>query len=198
MTAAPHAIILGGGIAGLSAAIGLRTAGYRVAVYEQAEAIAPLGAAISLWLNAMAALRALGAAARIETEAAPLTTMLLTTQDGRPLMGPWPIDPARHGEGAYLPTRALVQAALQEALGDQWLHLGRRAVSVDERNGIATATFADGATIDADLIVVADGIRSATATALLANPPTPRGYGGVLALSDAVDGPMLDGRAAEY
>lgn len=66
MPSARRAIVLGGGIAGLSAAIALRAAGYEVAVHEQADAIAPLGAAISLWPNAVAALRRLGVAAAIE------------------------------------------------------------------------------------------------------------------------------------
>jgi 2-polyprenyl-6-methoxyphenol hydroxylase-like FAD-dependent oxidoreductase len=85
------AIVLGGGIAGLSAAIALRRAGYRVSVYEQAKAIAPMGAAISLWPNAVAALRELGVLEPIATAAAPITAMLLATREGRPLLGPWPV-----------------------------------------------------------------------------------------------------------
>lgn len=198
MSPARHAIVLGGGIAGLSAAIALRGAGYKVAVHEQAEAIAPLGAAISLWPNAVAALRHLGVADAIEAEAAPLVTMLLATQDGRPVMGPWAIDPARHGERAYLPTRALIQRALQARLGTSALHLGRRVATVEDRGAAAAVTFADGETIAADLIVAADGIRSATGTRICGNPPRACSYGGVLALSDPADGPPLDGLSAEY
>ena len=46
--------------------------------------------------------------------------------------------------------------------------------------------------------MAADGIWSETGTAVIGNPPRPRGYGGVLALSDPADGPPLDGLAAEY
>lgn len=193
----PRAIVLGGGIAGLSAAIGLRKAGYAVAIHEQADAIEPLGAAISLWPNAVAALRWLGALAPIEAEAAPITAMLLATQAGRPLLGPWPVDARRHGEAAYLSTRALVQNALQAALGDVPLRLGHRALAVRDGDSAASVSFADGE-VDADLVVAADGIWSLTGTAIAGNPPSGRGYGGVLALSDPVDGPPLDGLAAEY
>lgn len=124
--------------------------------------------------------------------------MLLATQDGRPVMGPWAVDPARHGERAYLPTRALIQGALQASLGPSALHLGRRVVAVEDRGPAAIVTFAGGEEIEADLIVAADGIRSATGTKTCGNPPRACGYGGVLALSDPADGPPLDGLAAEY
>ena len=57
---ARSAIVVGGGIAGLSAAIALRKAGYDATVYEQAPKLAPVGAAISIWGNAMAGLDWLG------------------------------------------------------------------------------------------------------------------------------------------
>jgi 2-polyprenyl-6-methoxyphenol hydroxylase-like FAD-dependent oxidoreductase len=192
------AVVLGGGIAGLSAALALCRAGYRVGVHEQADAIEPMGAAISLWPNAVAALRDLGALDVIAVEAAPITTMLLATRDGKPLLGPWPVGQARHGEAAYLPTRALVQRALMAALSGTPLHLGRHVTAVRDTGSETVVTFVDGEVIAADLAVVADGIRSETATAVIGNPPRPCGYGGVLALSDPVHGPTLDGLAAEY
>ena len=188
------AVVIGGGIAGLSAAIGLRDAGYAVELYEQAARIEPLGAALSLWPNAVAALRRLGALDRIAAEAAPISAMLLATRDGRSLLGPWPVGPALHGEAAYLATRALLQDALAAALGDIPVHLGRRVASVRDTE----VTFGDGEVVRADLVVAADGLRSATGDALLGNPVRASGYGGVLALSDPVDGPPLGGLAAEY
>lgn len=198
MTAAGSAIVLGGGIAGLAAAIALRDAGYRVAVYEQAPAIEPLGAAISLWPNAVAALRRLRTLTLIEREAAPIASMLLASRAGVPLMGPWSVGPPRHAERAYLPTRALVQKALVAALGDVPMHLGRRAIEVTQHDGCARVTLADGEMIEAGLVIAADGIWSTVGTALTGAAPQPRGYRGVLAMSDPVDGPALNGLAAEY
>lgn len=193
------ALVLGAGIAGLSAAIALRDAGYAVEVHEQAERIEPLGAALGLWPNAVAALRRLGALEPIGAAAAPISAMLLATQRGRPIMGPWPVDPARHGEPAYLVTRALLQTTLAAVLGDGVpVRLGRRAVAVEDRGDAVTVQFADSDTAEAALVIAADGIWSATGTALAGNAPTQCGYGGVLALSDAVGGPPLDGLAAEY
>lgn len=195
----PTAIVLGGGIAGLSAAIALDGAGYEVEVHEQAAAIAPVGAALSLWPNAVAALRRLGALDRIAAEAAPISAMLLATRDGRPLLGPWPVGTELHGERAYLPTRALLQRGLREALdGSVPVHLGQRATAVVDAGDRVRVGFEDGSAGEADLVVAADGLWSAVGDALLGNAARPAGYGGVLALSDAVDAPPLGGVAAEY
>lgn len=54
-------IVVGGGIAGLSAAIALRKVGIDVTVYERAPARGDVGAGIGLWTNALRALDVLGA-----------------------------------------------------------------------------------------------------------------------------------------
>jgi hypothetical protein len=59
-----RAAIIGAGIGGLSAALALRQAGCAVTLFEQAERIAPMGAALSLWENAILPLRELGSAER--------------------------------------------------------------------------------------------------------------------------------------
>src|SRR6185295_12505514 len=51
-------------------------------------------------------------------------------------------------------------------LPDRVFHLGARCVEVDSGDTAARARFADGAVIDADLIVGADGIRSAVRQSL--------------------------------
>ena len=48
-----RAIVVGGGIGGLSAAIGLRGAGHEPVVLERAPRIDPVGAGITLFANAM-------------------------------------------------------------------------------------------------------------------------------------------------
>ena len=57
------AIVVGGGIAGLASAIGLREHGWDVEVLEQAPAFEEVGAGLSLWPNALNALDALGVGA---------------------------------------------------------------------------------------------------------------------------------------
>ena len=193
----PTALVIGAGIGGLAAAIGLRNGGYRVAVHERATELKPLGAGLSLWPNAVRALRALGAATRIEAEAEPIDTMLVATRGGRAVLGPRQVASA-DGIPAYLVTRALLQSALLDALGDHVICMGSELVDIDQDEASATARFADGGTARADLIVIAGGIWSRQASALIGNPPRPCGYGGVLALSDPVDHPPSARRIAEY
>ncbi|WP_414713802.1 FAD-dependent oxidoreductase [Sphingomonas sp.] len=92
--------MLGAGIAGLASAIALRGAGYRVELIEQASALTTAGAALSLWANAMTALRRLGIEGVIEREAAPIATLGVAARDGRSLMGPVAV------QDAWLPTRS--------------------------------------------------------------------------------------------
>ncbi len=55
-------VVIGGGIGGLCAAIALRARGFEVALYEQAAEIHEVGAGLTLWANAIKALRRLDVA----------------------------------------------------------------------------------------------------------------------------------------
>jgi 2-polyprenyl-6-methoxyphenol hydroxylase-like FAD-dependent oxidoreductase len=186
----PTALVIGAGIAGLASAAALRRAGWTVEIVERAPELRAVGAALSMWPNAMAGLRRLGAAARIEAEAAPIGRMLLATRSGRTLID-------RPVADAYLPTRALLQAALRDAVGDVPVALGREVVELvsAERGEVR---FVDGDRRSADLVVAADGIRSAVGRAVAGSEARYCGYGGVVALSEVVDGAASDGLAAEY
>jgi 2-polyprenyl-6-methoxyphenol hydroxylase-like FAD-dependent oxidoreductase len=54
------AVIVGGGIGGLAAAVALHRRGWRVEVCERAAGFTEVGAGLSLWPNAVRALAALG------------------------------------------------------------------------------------------------------------------------------------------
>lgn len=54
------AIVIGGGIGGMSSAIALEKAGIEVEVFEAVQEMKPVGAAISIWPNGVKCLNALG------------------------------------------------------------------------------------------------------------------------------------------
>jgi 2-polyprenyl-6-methoxyphenol hydroxylase-like FAD-dependent oxidoreductase len=54
------AIIIGAGIGGLTAAVALDQAGFRVRVFERARELREAGAGLGIMTNAVSALRALG------------------------------------------------------------------------------------------------------------------------------------------
>lgn len=187
-----QALVLGGGIAGLSSAIGLAQSGWTVSIHEKAETIEPLGAALSLWPNASAALDRLGLLPSVIAAAAPMRSMLLADRHGKPIVGP------RRIEGtALIITRAALQRCLTDALADVPLHLGQTVERVEVDTDRVMVSFTDGTSAAADLVIDAGGIRS-VAAGLWGAAPTYAGYGGVVALSETVDGPNLDGLAAEY
>lgn len=64
------AIVIGGGIGGLTAAAALHLRGWRVTVLERAASLAPAGAAISLAPNALRALDVIGVGDEIRDLAA--------------------------------------------------------------------------------------------------------------------------------
>ncbi|WP_338157145.1 FAD-dependent monooxygenase [Paenibacillus mucilaginosus] len=66
-----RALIIGGGIGGLSAAIALQAAGWDAAVYERGPSLAGAGAGIVLAANAMKLLDRFGAGAEVRAREPP-------------------------------------------------------------------------------------------------------------------------------
>lgn len=161
------AIVVGGGIAGLAAAASLSRAQWRVTVLERAVAFGEVGAGLAVTRNGMAALRAVGADESVRAAGHPL--FVAGTQDER---GRWLMRLPDAGADPEATTRAYgvhrqrLHDALLRAAGDADLVPGAEVVSVEagEPDGApATVTFRTGAgerTLDADLVVGADGIHS--------------------------------------
>jgi 2-polyprenyl-6-methoxyphenol hydroxylase-like FAD-dependent oxidoreductase len=144
-----------------------------------------MGAALSLWPNACAAMSSLGILDAVAATAAPIRRMLLATQAGQPILT------RSMPDTALLSTRTGLQNALLVAFGSERLRLG----CVVDRIDTGRVVLANGETLGCDLAVDAGGIRAPSGVGL---QPYHAGYGGVLALSDSVTGAGLDGLAAEY
>jgi 2-polyprenyl-6-methoxyphenol hydroxylase-like FAD-dependent oxidoreductase len=71
MATGERALIVGGSIAGLTAAHGLRGAGFDVKAFEVAPELWDVGTGIQLWVNAMSALEGLGIAEAVREVARP-------------------------------------------------------------------------------------------------------------------------------
>lgn len=158
--------IIGGGIGGLVLALALRQRGVPATVYEQAAALAEIGAAVALSANATRELDRLGLLDA--TEAASREPTELIWRDGRTAarIAAHPVAEggryrARFG-GPYLGIhRAALQRVLGGAFGADALRLGHRLVSLGEDgDGPVRLRFAHGAEAEADLVVGADGVRS--------------------------------------
>jgi salicylate hydroxylase len=148
--------IVGGGIGGLSAALALRVRGLKVAIFEQAVELREIGAGISIHANAALLLQRIGLTDSIKKIGVPIAGLLLRTSAGEP------IDFAARAPGiqTYNVHRAEFRKLLCDAQPDGALHLGHRLSRAIESDGCVQLTFANGATVETDLVIGADGIHS--------------------------------------
>ena len=155
-------IIIGGGIGGLCTAIGLRRIGVEAIVYEQAEVLSEVGAGLTLWANAIKALRKLGLADAVIGAGSKIQHGAIRTAGGRTLSQSEPGELERlFGEPTIAIHRADLHEILLSALPPDTVRLGAKCAGFEQDADSATVRFADGHTDRADLVVGADGIHSA-------------------------------------
>src|SRR5579885_2480751 len=113
------ALIIGGGIGGLTAALALRHVGIDVTVFERSHTAREQGAGLTLWLNAVRLLQKLGLEEALREIGMPLKQVCFYAQDGT-LLTERDIDmlAQKYGEVSLAAHRAELQAALLRALGD--------------------------------------------------------------------------------
>ena len=170
------AIIIGGGIGGLAAAIGLRRAGWDVEVFEQAAELAEVGSGLSLWRNALAALDRLGVLDALRALGVSGQDGAVYRPDGRLLARMKSAEGAPPGGMILLLHRAELHRVLLDAAGRESVRTGARCVGVAQDDRGATARFDDGREARGDLLVGADGLRSTVRAAL--DGPSPPRYAG--------------------
>jgi 2-polyprenyl-6-methoxyphenol hydroxylase-like FAD-dependent oxidoreductase len=176
------AVVVGGGIGGLAAALGLRLVGWEVTVLERAPAFAEVGAGISLHANGVRALEALGVGEAIRAAARPLHTGGNRTPDGRWLAR---MDGAALERRLGTPVVGILRADLHRVL--------REALPAESvKTGVEVTDVGDAG--DADLIVVADGVHSRLRAELFPGHPGPV-YSGSTVLRAITEHPFPDLRS---
>lgn len=186
--------ILGGGIGGLAAAIALARAGREVRVFEQTARFARVGADINLTPNAVRALDGLGVGEAIRRTAARPRFRLSRMWDSGAETSRLPMaEEAERLYGAPQLTlhRADLLAALEAALPEGAIELGRRAMAVETQGEGAVIRFADGRETRCAALVGADGIHSLVRAALH-GPEHPR-FTGLVAFRAVVPAARLQG-----
>jgi salicylate hydroxylase len=167
--------VIGGGIGGLSAALSLLRAGFDVYVYEQARELGEVGAGIQISPNASRVLHGLGLADELATMGVrPQAWHQRRWDDGRtllrtPLAGA--IESA-FGFPHYQTHRADLLFTLARAVPADRVHLQHRLTDFADHGDRVEARFANGARIETDVLVAADGIHS-TARRHLFDPEEP-------------------------
>jgi FAD-dependent urate hydroxylase len=167
-------VIIGAGIGGLTAGIALHQAGYAVEIYERVRDLRPVGAGISLWSNGVKVLNYLGLGDAIAKIGGQMDQMQYCDPTGNLLnhIDLWPLIDAV-GQRPYPVARADLQNMLLNAFPGK-VHLGEKCVGVAQDATQATAFFASGKEVTADLIIGADGVRSTLREYILGQPTQPR------------------------
>jgi salicylate hydroxylase len=169
-----RAVVTGGGVAGSASAIALTRIGADVTVYEAYEDPAgPVGSYVSLAVNGLRALDALGCLIPVQTAGFPVARQRMWSGSGR-LLGD--VARGRRPEDE-LHSVTIMRADLVTALRAAAQEAGARIVT-----GQRLDRPSDPRIADADLIVGADGIWSATRRALDPAAPEPV-YAGLYSVS---------------
>ncbi|WP_367131124.1 FAD-dependent monooxygenase [Saccharothrix sp. HUAS TT1] len=153
------AVVVGGGLGGVTAAVALRAVGWEVVVLERAPEFGEVGAGVGVMPNAMRALDALGLADDVRRIGTPRVAGGILDRAGRSLTRVEPTG-VEHVVAVH---RADLHRVLRSALPESCLVTNTEVRSV--------------ADLDADLVVAADGIRSRLREALFPALPRPRYVG---------------------
>jgi salicylate hydroxylase len=205
----PKVIIVGAGLGGLAAALALAKRGFDVEVHEQARTLREVGAGLTLSRGAQRVLEDIGVLAAVRQQASVTRAMaFLHYRTGALLDGGYDhsdgsIDDGR-GAGMHI-HRSDLHTILTEAFVERRpgaLVLGHQLVGVEDRGAKVSAVFGDRSSATGDLLVGADGLRSAVRT-LLWGHDVPSFTGQVAyrcLVPGSIAAPFLEraGRAAVY
>ena len=168
----PRAVVIGAGIGGLAAAASLHAAGWDVLVCERAPAVEAAGAGLALAPNGLRALDTIGVGDAVRAHAVS-QEMGIRSPDGRWLLRSRTerMVTSRFGDPVILLLRAQVVEALLSRVPEGALALSTEVTSVRPGGSAAARVATTTGELDAELVVAADGIGSATRAALFPGHP---------------------------
>jgi 2-polyprenyl-6-methoxyphenol hydroxylase-like FAD-dependent oxidoreductase len=198
------AIVVGGGIGGLTTALMLHARGIAAEVYEQADAIRELGVGINTLPQAIEELAALGLLDRLDAVAIRTHELFYLNRFGQEV---WR---EKRGLGAGHPVpqfsihrgrlQAVIRDAVSERLGPGAIRTGCRLTGFEQDEDGVTARFVDYdgnpvATARGDVLIGADGIHSVVRSRIAPDEGPPK-WNGLMLWRGARDWPcFLDGRS---
>lgn len=199
------ALIAGGGIGGLTAALCLHHAGIDCEVFEAASEMRPLGVGINLLPHSVRVFSLLGLEPALAASGIATAELAYYSKHGRKIWSEprgrdagyrWPQYSIHRGE-----LQMLLLRAVTERLGPEGVRPGHQLASFRDLADRVEATFVDrrsGATVavrSGDLLIGADGIHSAVRRHFYPDEAEPRFSGRLLWRSTTETQPFLGGRS---
>lgn len=163
MTSTQRVLVVGGGIAGLVAAVALRRSGFAVDVVEVNPKWDVYGVGIIQQANALRALHAIGLADQCVAAGYPMAGARFLTSQGQVMFEvPQPALAGPQFPPANGITRPRLHAILQQAMGEAGanIRLGLTVARLEQTEVSVDVTFTDGSSAQYDLVIGADGLRS--------------------------------------
>lgn len=200
-------LIAGGGIAGLTTALALHHVGYRdITVLERSQSLQPLGSGINLMPQAGRELDGLGILSDLRSIAVETSELIYTTADGEEI---WR-EPRGTAAGFRWPQLSIHRGWLQmrlahhvrARLGETSIRTGTEVVAAAARSSSEPGICVQYRDRDsmreqhttADLLIGADGIRSAVRRIVAPADPGPRPISQIVWRGMAKQPSFLDGR----
>ena len=178
-------LIIGGGIGGLTAAIACGRLGIDAHVYERAPVLREVGAGIALSAAAVGVLDTLGLGSAVREQCSERLQGGLKNARGDTLFAISQDQFSRQLGSVAVLHRAELLSMLTREIDPARIHLGCECVGFAQNGEGVTARFANGESAQGDVLIGADGLKSAIRAALLGDL-RPR-YAGYTAWRAVVD-----------
>ena len=189
-------VIAGAGIGGLTAAMCLHRAGFKVEVFEAASELKPLGVGINIQAGAVRILSGLGLEPALSATGIETRELRYANRHGQTIWAdprgrhaglPWPQFSIHRGE-----LQMILFNAARKMLGADGIKLGRRLTGLAQRGSKAIARFGDD-TVEVDILIGADGIHSAVRGHFYPDEGPPKWQGILMWRGVTVGKPYLGG-----
>jgi 2-polyprenyl-6-methoxyphenol hydroxylase-like FAD-dependent oxidoreductase len=169
MNQAKSFAIIGGGIGGLTLAIGMQRRGFRVNVYENAPEIKPLGAGLGLGANAVKSFFEIGIGDEVLEAGKIIKLVRIKDQHGNILTETDSVQlSAKFGTiNNFTIHRADLHNVLIRQLVPGTMITGKKVIDVIQSESGVNLQFADETNVQVDYAIACDGIHSAIRKKLL-------------------------------
>ena len=186
-----RAAVVGGGIGGIAAACSLRQRGIEVTVFEQARALGEVGAGLLVLPNGLRQLERIGLREGLAAVGAKIGDGSQYYRADGTVVGPIVTTDSMGWNGMYGMHRADLLNTLAGQLPPKTVHVGYCCIGIVQTALSARLQFAHGGTMEADIVIAADGIHS-TLQKYVVEPTSPE-YSGVRAYRGLISREKLPG-----